>query len=157
MGDPSKTLASLLINSRVAQYPDAKLYNAASLLNEEERPSAPVRLVDPDPQKHPIFRVNPRVAGWASRRPDDPHIAINRESSDYKSSGGKWLAGILAHEAKHLKQDPTRMPESEAYAQQLSVLKRLGYDNDNALRVLQDRQQTHSKQEQSNLLASKIK
>jgi hypothetical protein len=146
MSNAPAALFSLLAGSGVLQYPDPSLYQAATLLTPEERPTTPVRLIDPDPEKHPIFRVNPNLNGIAD--PYGQAIRINRESPYYKGKDREPLAALIAHEAEHmrrLKNNPDDWAELPAYARQLDVIRRLGYDKRNRgyTRAVEDQLEKH--------------
>jgi hypothetical protein len=119
-------IADLMLNSGIAQYPDTKLYEAATLLTPEERPVAPVK-------------VNKRRLGVQNElegqyNPATHQIEIGRHGQAYKNS--TRLAAALAHEAVHSKgitDEPT------AYTAQHRVAKRLGEKDEAFLRVLLDR------------------
>jgi hypothetical protein len=85
----------------VAQYPDTKLYGAASKLKPEDRPTVPVRLYDdPEPiYKQFGYRPNKGAAGLVGGNKDT--IYINRKNSAYKDPTS--LAAILGHEQEHVR------------------------------------------------------
>lgn len=123
--------ASLYGNSsaprELAQYPDERLYKSASLLKPEERPTVPVKLIDPDPKKYPIFRLNPNVAGLTDRI--NNQIWVNRNSEDYKKADKDpyYLSALMAHEQVH---NATKSDDEGApYQATLRVLDRSGHMN----------------------------
>lgn len=103
------------------QYPDVDLYKAAGLLKTEDRPRAPVRLIDPDPKKYPIFRQGRKIEGIS----DVPNrtIYINRGGEGYASKDLFRLAGTLAHEGEHIRRGD--FEEGPAYKRQYEALARM--------------------------------
>jgi len=124
MPNTDQLLIDLLVNSQLAHYPDKKLYNAATLLTPEERPTAPVQL-------------NKRMMG-ATYNPNTRLITVGTKDagSAYQSRHLRRLAALLAHEGVHSKGDPN---EPAAYQQQIDTLKRLGETDKELLRILSER------------------
>lgn len=123
----------------MAQYPDARLYKAASKLKPEERPTVPVSLYA-DPEKlyqeylQPIGGGRPTVGNIGFTSPDKKRIFIN---GNYKKLGNSSvLAAKLAHEQVHVGQEV--QDEIPAYEKDLEVLKRLVGRNDGDLIATQD-------------------
>lgn len=116
---PNDHLTNLLVTRQLAQYPDAKLYNAASMLDEADRPKVPVRLVDNDWK-----RSRPATAWFDSAKPDAIHVSKN--SPTFKSGNLPRLAATLAHESVHSNGEPNELP---AYEKERSELLRLDPQN----------------------------
>jgi len=125
---PFNNLFGSRILGELAQYPDQKLYKAAGLLTEDERPKNPVRLMDPDPKKNYLFKLRPHTAGLADYRTNNIYIT-DRQSED--NNDPRWLAGLMGHEAEHFKRQDKEGQEKEAYAKQLAILDRLKYQGPN--------------------------
>jgi hypothetical protein len=96
----------------MAQYPDARLYKAASLLTPEERPTVPVSLYGGS---------EPNVAYVPG---DKKGIFVNRNSRRLKDPN--VLAAKLAHEQIHVNGENDEIP---AYEKELGVLRRLSKKN----------------------------
>ena len=121
-----------LANSGLVQYPDKKLYKAATLLTPEERPKRPVRVKDPKN----FIGHGPTVVGFY----DDVarNITINKKSSEYRDP--QRLAATIAHEAEHERRagQPDIDLEGPAYQRQLDVLQWLGFKNTVYMNALQN-------------------
>lgn len=117
--------ASLLGKSigtqQILQYPDARLYKAATLLKPEDRPTIPVRLYDdPDKAYAPLGRKgNPRARAFTM--PDRSAIHVYRKNPDFNYP--HRLAAILAHEQAHVANGPD---EGQAYQKESQVAEEFG-------------------------------
>jgi hypothetical protein len=111
-----------LMDGGVFQYPDKRLYQAAMMLTPEERPTVPVRMIDPDPSKNYIFKVRPNTNGITDRF-KTIYIADRKDNS--AQSDPAWIASIMAHEAEHVNRGDYE--ERPAYEKQEQTLKRLHY------------------------------
>lgn len=112
---------------QLVQYPDVKLYNAAAKLRPEDRPIHPVRLIDPDPNKYPVFRRKTNIEGMVDM--SNKRININRLGDGYKTGNIERLAGTLAHEAEHMRRlsvDNMDFAEGPAYERQYNALRKIG-------------------------------
>jgi hypothetical protein len=114
---------------------DPAITRALGLLQDDERPTFKVTLVDPDPVKFPIFRIKPDTIGLNDRRKQE--IFINRSAV----KDDQMLAAIIAHEQEHVKRygQPDEHDERPAYQRQYDVLKRAGYKDKNYLKALLER------------------
>lgn len=121
-------LASLL-NSGLVQYPDKNLYNAASMLRADERPTVPVRtFTDPKPVYQEVYKQlgitlpeNAKVgSSTAIATPDHKMIYVNQKNEAYKNL--PMLAATMAHEQVHVARGDNE--EIPAYAKGLEVIKR---------------------------------
>lgn len=125
-------IANLLNSSGLTQYPDAKVYKAASMLKPEERPTAPVSVAERDPKKYPILRVSPNTAAISHADPANtlpPSVTVFKGTPAYDSQDPRMLAAQLAHEAIHVnRKDYAEVP---AYEQEQKTLARLGFLRDN--------------------------
>jgi len=125
MANLADILTQAMLNSGLAQYPDAKLYNAAKLLLPEERPIVPVEMAQDDWRTKQ--GVEAQYFGEINKyNPDRQRITVQRKGDPYKKFEKQphRLAGILAHEAEHSKRnDPFEAP---AYRKHKEVLLRLG-------------------------------
>jgi hypothetical protein len=121
-----KLIADLMVNSGIAQYPDASVYNAAKLLTPDERPVVPVKVAD-----------NPKKKQEAGYDTVAKQINVNSSGKSYQEFGKKphRLAAALAHEAVHSKQEAP-YEEEPAYTKQYEVLKRLKEKDGDMLRAL---------------------
>lgn len=107
-----------MLNNGFYQYPETSLYKAATHLTPAERPTVPVRVVDPKEFYDGEAVRNKTVNGFTT--PEKDHVYISKHSPMLKDP--KQLAGVMAHEQRHVMGDS----ESPAYALQAAVLKRLG-------------------------------
>jgi hypothetical protein len=116
-----------MLNSGLIQYPDKRLYQAATMLEPEERPTVPVRFIEPDPAKNYIFKVRPKTEGITDKASNQ--ILVNSKAQSL--SDPKMLAALLAHEGEHAKHMGTdeQFNEGPAYQRQFDVLARLGFGN----------------------------
>lgn len=126
MPDLTRQALIALMNDGVAQYPDEKLYEAASLLTPEERPTAPVRI-----QPYKLSTTEARYD------PAGKDIQLGRQGQAYRGPIHR-LAAALAHEGIHSRGDAD---EPAAYQRQHDVAKRLGEKDKDYLQVLLDRAQ----------------
>lgn len=110
-----------MLNSGVAQYPDARLYNSAKKLRPEDRPTVPVRLYDDVEKTYGQFGVHPNPNARAFTAPDRKTIYVNSNSPDYKH--GERLAAMLAHEQAHVANGED---ETQAYKKELDAALRFG-------------------------------
>jgi hypothetical protein len=112
---------------REAEHADPAVARALALLLEEERPTVPIRVIDPDPKLYPIFRIRPNAEGITDQRKRE--IFVNRKAPSFGDDA--LLASVLAHEMEHARRigQPDQYDEGPAYERQLAVLKRLGYKN----------------------------
>ena len=123
MPNTAELVLQLLLNSGLAQYPDPKLYQAATMLTPQERPTAPVT-------------VYPKGMSKAAYDPAKHQIHVGGQGSVYKDKKVHRLAAALAHEGVHSKGN---MDESAAYQQEVNTLKRLGEKDKDMLQVLSER------------------
>jgi hypothetical protein len=100
----------------LVQYPDAKIYNAATMLNPEERPKIPIQMVHNDWRKS-----RPASMWFDSAKPD--FIGVSADSPIYKANDRPRLAAALAHEAIH---SGGELNEPPAYDKEAEVLRRFG-------------------------------
>ena len=128
-----------LANSGLTQYPDKKLYKAATLLTPEERPKVPVKTMD--------LPNDDLLEGKFDK--DKHEIRVNRSSSYYKKKDPALLAAALAHEAEHARRvgQPDELAEAPAYQRQLDVLKRLNYKDERFMNALRLQIEAMTKQE----------
>lgn len=128
MPDLGAALITAMLKGGIAQYPDKRVYNAATRLLPDERPQFQVKAVDPDPQMYPIFRIKPHAEGITNAG-KYRQILINKQSPAYKNDD--LLSAVLAHEAVHANHadTPEQYDEAPAYQKQYEVLNRLGYKN----------------------------
>ena len=122
---------------------DPAIARALALLTDEERPTLPVELIDPDPQKNPIFRVKPKTEGITDFH--NRKILISRSAQSFKDDN--LLAAIIAHEAEHARRggQPDQYDEGPAYQRQYAVLQRLGYKDDAYMKALKKEMDARSK------------
>jgi hypothetical protein len=117
-------LASSTANQQVMQYPDAKIYKAASQLKPEDRPTVPVVPIDPDPVKYPVYRhAKPGAFAGIAQTSEGVKavgpIMVSKTSPEYNSNDPLQLASVIAHEAQHYK---TGNAEEPAYNKAIEVL-----------------------------------
>jgi hypothetical protein len=114
---------------------DPAITRALLLLRDEEKPTVPVRMVDPDPVKYPIFRIRPNATGLTDER--NKQILINRKTA----TNDELLASFLAHEQEHVKRwgTPDVWNESGPYQREYDVLSRLKYKDRDYMRALEAR------------------
>lgn len=115
-------------SKQLAQYPDARMYNAAAMLPAEERPKVPVRMVNNDWAKS-----RPTPMWFDSAKPD--HISVSTGSPSYKKSDMPRLAAMLAHEAIH---SGGQMDEIPGYEQESKVLHRLGQGKSQRIKDIEE-------------------
>lgn len=122
------------MNSGLAQYPDPKLYKAASLLKPEERVGS-AGMLDP---KHPILRIRPKTEMTVDFR--NNKVLVNPNAEPYKNNDSKLLAALMAHEGVHLNHgtftNDEHPDEGPAYQKQRDVLERLNYPNQKYMQEL---------------------
>lgn len=108
---------------------DPAVARAMALLLDDEKPSLPIEVIDPDPLKFPIFRIRPKTEGITDGTKHE--IFLNRQSPAF--SDDLLLASVLAHEQEHARRigQPDQYDEGPAWKKQYEVLKRLKY-KDNA-------------------------
>ena len=113
---------------------DPAVARALALLTDDERPTLPIEMIDPDPAKNPIFKFRPKTEAIT----DAPtkKILLSRSAPSLKND--QLLAAILAHEAEHARHmgQPDQYEEGPAYQRQYSVLQRLGYKDDAYMKAL---------------------
>jgi hypothetical protein len=128
-------LLNILLSSGLAQYPDKRLYNAATLLIPEERPTVPVEMVD-NPWRA-REGVNAQYFGEINKyNPDRVRIAVQKRGRAYRDDKHpRRLAAVLAHEAEHGR----GQEEAAAYQKQHDVLTRLGERDQTLMKALLDR------------------
>lgn len=129
---------SMLLNSGLAQYPDEKLYNAATLLKPDERPTVPVHVAPNDPQQFYILKRQPKTEALTNDKASGtPGITVFKDTPSYDSPDTRLLAALLAHEAVHAKRDD--YDERPAYQQQLKITSRLtGREYPELIKALQE-------------------
>lgn len=114
----------------IAQYPDKKLYKAATMLKPEERPNIPVRMTDDYKKTYSDMGVNKNSSKFnepvAFLSPDKSQIFINSKHKGYKNP--ETLSATLAHEGQHLNYKGINPEEDETLARQkqIEVLGRYG-------------------------------
>lgn len=108
------------IAKQLAQYPDVQLYNAAKLLEPEDRPVYPVRLLG---KTHPLWRARPNADAMTDS--SNKKIYIARDHPNYRDPN--TLASMLGHEAVHSKGD---LSEKESYLAQIRIATALGLDSE---------------------------
>lgn len=112
---------------QLVQYPDKNLYNAATLLKPEERPTVPVRLYE-DPNKlytEELQNIGGRVPSAnavAIAPPDRKHIFVRKGTMEYADP--KLLATKLGHEQVHIQQ--SQIDELPAYEKEAEIADRFG-------------------------------
>jgi len=117
-----------IVNSRLAQYPDAKIYNAATMLAPEERPKVPVRMVNNDWAKS-----RPTPMWFDSAKPD--HISVSTGSPSYKKGDMPRLAAMLGHEAIH---SGGQMAEVPGYERETAILQRFGLGSSQRIKDIEE-------------------
>lgn len=147
----SNLLLSLMLNSGLAQYPDEKLYKAATLLTPEERPVAPVKVGDD--KWRSINGTEATYFGDAEGKynPEQMvHVRVQQRGKPYKDFNKRphRLAALLAHEGAHSR----GLGEAAAYQQQYDTLMRLGEKDREFLRLMMER----SKLEKQNEMAQEL-
>jgi len=114
---------------------DPAITRALALLREDERPTVPIEMIDPDPAKYPIFRIRPNTTAIG----DDikKRILVNRKTA----TNDQLLASYLAHEQEHVKRwgTPSHYDEMGPYQREFEVLSRLGYKDKDYMRALEAR------------------
>lgn len=128
-------LAALMLNSGLAQYPDPSLYQAATMLKPEERPTVPVKVGDD--KYRAINGTQASFYGNAESKynPEQMvHIRVQQRSPAYKNfkKRPQRLAAVLAHEGAHSR----GLEEAEAYQQEHDTLQRLGEKDREMLKLL---------------------
>lgn len=116
----------------LVQYPDTKLYKAATMLTPEERPTAPVKL-------RPSDKKTETEAMYDNRSGE---ISVMQGGKAYKDfdKNPQRLAAALAHEGEHVRQGQTPS-EAPAYRKQVDVLNRLGETDKHMLIRLMEAEQ----------------
>ncbi len=108
---------SALLNGGITQYPDPQTYNAAKLLQPAERPTVPVRMVEPtDHYNHESARK-----GFVNAFVKEPRDTVYVSKRAPYLKDPKGLAAVLAHEQRHVNGEG----EDQGYKTQYEVLKRL--------------------------------
>jgi hypothetical protein len=117
-----------------------RIARALGLLKAHERPRAPIRFIDPDPVRFPVFRVAPQTAAIADF---DSHTLWLNPHAPEVTGDIELLAALLAHEGQHFESrahDGARAhDEVPAYRRQLQVLRRLRYENRPYMQALKQR------------------
>lgn len=112
-------LTSIFGNSRgsreLAMYPEERIYNAAGLLEEGERPTVPVRMRQNDWKKRP-------TNAWVDNL-NPSEINLSTTSPIYQNRDLPRLAATLGHEQIHIGGQPE---ERDAYEREASILRRTG-------------------------------
>lgn len=113
---------------------DPAVARALALLTDDERPTIPIEMIDPDPAKNPIFKFRPKTEAIT----DEHNKKIYLSSGAPSLKNDQLLAAILAHEAEHARHlgAPEQFNEGPAYQRQYDVLKRLGYQDDAYMKAL---------------------
>lgn len=114
----------------MAYAPDTKLWPSLRMMSPEERPKFPIRTIDPDPTKYPVFRVKKDIEGLFDRHGDKfgtggPTIVINKGGEGYRTGDAKKLAGTIIHEAEHIRRNDEYEPA--AYKKQFDFIRRVGH------------------------------
>jgi hypothetical protein len=140
----SGMMIAMMLNSGIAQYPDAKLYNAAKTLPAEERPNVPVKIKD---QGWRVSRGQEAIFERQGPRIPETQITVQQKSNAYKSFDKRpqRLAAVLAHEAMH----DRGHGEADAYQRQLDVLTRMGEKDNNLLKAMVQRIQLERDKQQN--------
>lgn len=131
-------IAALMLNSGLAQYPDQRLYRAATMLKPEERPTVPVKVGDD--KYRAINGTQASYYGNAESKYNPEkmiHIRVQQRSPAYKDFDKRpqRLAAVLAHEGAHSR----GLEEAEAYQQEHDTLSRLGEKDRKMLKLLLDK------------------
>jgi hypothetical protein len=124
MPDPTALAVAALLNSGIGQYPDPKIYQAASLLQPAERPTVPVR------PEHTKFSQGDQRIAWVDQIRDPGVIHMSQDSPAYKKQNFPALAAALAHEQVHVAGQAGQggrpdLREIPAFERERSVLQRL--------------------------------
>lgn len=112
-------LMTTLLNGGITQYPNKETYNAAKLLQSSERPTVPVRVVEPTDYYNSPSAKSGAVNAFVTPKRDT--VYVSKRSNMLNDP--KQLAAAIGHEQLHVANGPEEGP---AYELQYEILKRLG-------------------------------
>ena len=85
----------------VSEHSDPAVRRALALLLDDERPTFPIDVIDPDPKKYPIFRAAPATEAVTDQI--GKRLLVNRKGPGF--SDDSMLAALLAHEQEHVRRN----------------------------------------------------